>query len=129
VVVVVEGLWAAEERSAATIVRREEVVSLPPMLRLLARESLEGVALEDVVSVAPHEGCVAGSSSFRSPFPSVSVTASSPPERSPLEPVSKYGRRKRKWRTDNAKWAGQRRAVRKLSPPKPTPIPKRLDEK
>lgn len=50
-----------------------------------------------------------------------------PPERSPLEPVSSYSRRMKKWRMDNAKWEGQKRAVASLDQKK-TPIsPKSSD--
>jgi len=47
--------------------------------------------------------------------------SASPPERSPLEPALAYSLRVKKWRRDNAKYEGQRRAVRDLDKKK-TPI-------
>lgn len=46
--------------------------------------------------------------------PSSSSSTPPMPERSPLEPLSSYHSRLRKWRKDNAKWEGQRQAVRTL---------------
>jgi hypothetical protein len=43
--------------------------------------------------------------------PEVSSTA---PERSPLEPLSSFSRRSKKQRLDNARWEGQKRALRLL---------------
>lgn len=58
------------------------------------------------------------------PYPALSKTAPAPPERSPLEPASEYGKRLKRWRTDNAKWAGQRRAVQELEvSPKQVKVP------
>lgn len=48
------------------------------------------------------------------PFPSLSHTTPEMPERSPLEPRGQFGKRRKKFRADNAKWAGQRRAIEKL---------------
>lgn len=50
------------------------------------------------------------------------------PERSPLEPSRSYGRRTKKWRIDNAKWEGQKRAILRLDK-KMTPVPPALDPK
>lgn len=46
-------------------------------------------------------------------YPSLDRTAT-PPERSPLEPALAYSLRLKKWRRDNAKFEGQRRAVQSL---------------
>jgi hypothetical protein len=49
------------------------------------------------------------------------ISAPPYPERSPLEPSRSFDLRVKKWRRDNAKWEGQRRAVRDLDK-KTTPI-------
>lgn len=59
----------------------------------------------------------------RRPYPSLHTSAPGPPERSPLEPLGNYLRRKRRWRRNNAKWAGQVRALKNLEK-KTTPIPR-----
>ena len=60
----------------------------------------------------------------RDPYPSLSVTTPSFPEKSPLEPPSKHQRRLKKFRKDNAKWAGQKRAIERLDvKPKKIEIP------
>jgi hypothetical protein len=48
------------------------------------------------------------------PYPSLSVTTASLESQSPLEPGSNVGRRRKKWKFDNAKWAGQKRAIERL---------------
>lgn len=48
------------------------------------------------------------------PYPSISVTAPAPPEKSELEGTRAYGKQVRRWREDNAKWRGQRKAVEQL---------------
>lgn len=55
-------------------------------------------------------------------------SAPSLPERSPLEPDSAFSRRLRKDRVDNAKWEGQRRAIRLLDK-KSITIPQTPDPK
>jgi hypothetical protein len=62
------------------------------------------------------------------PRPTLSSTAPAPPEKSPLEPEGEYQRRLTKWRKDNAKWLGQRRAARKLGKPPSIRIPQPLVE-
>lgn len=59
------------------------------------------------------------------PYPQRDVSAPATPERSPMEPVRAFGRRSLKDRFDNAKWAGQRRALESLDPPpaRQTPRP------
>src|SRR5512140_73261 len=51
------------------------------------------------------------------PTPGLSLSARGAPERSPLEPEEAYARRLAKWRQDNAKTTGQRRALERLDPP------------
>jgi hypothetical protein len=58
------------------------------------------------------------------PFPALSLSAPAAPEQSPLEPSGDYARRLAKWRADNAKTAGQRRALQSLEPPPQTAIPR-----
>lgn len=61
------------------------------------------------------------------PYPSMSPSAPAIPERSPLEPLGDYEKRLKKWRSDNAKWAGQLRAIRKLEEnPRKVQIPQIL---
>jgi hypothetical protein len=58
------------------------------------------------------------------PYPSIGVSAPAPPERSPLEPGSSHKRRSDKWRADESKWKGQRRAIEQLElHPKNVKIP------
>ena len=56
------------------------------------------------------------------------TSSPAPPERSPLEPLSAYGKRLRKSDTDNAKWEGQKRALRLLEKKK-TQVPESPDPK
>jgi len=54
------------------------------------------------------------------------ISGHPPPERSPLEPGLSYDRRVKKWRRDNAKWEGQKKAIQSLDK-KATRIPPDLN--
>ena len=60
-----------------------------------------------------------------SSFPSTEPSAYPYPDRSALEPPSSYSRRSKKWRIDNARWEGQKRALENLDK-KQTRIPQPL---
>jgi hypothetical protein len=66
---------------------------------------------------------VARTRKYRSPYPGLHTSAPGFPERSALEPLPAYLRRRRKHRRDHAKWAGQVRALKNLEK-KSTSIPK-----
>jgi hypothetical protein len=58
---------------------------------------------------------------------SIDTSAPAPPEQSPLEPGSVYSRRRKRWRSDNAKYRGQLRAVEKLEVnPKQVKVPEAM---
>jgi len=60
-------------------------------------------------------------------FPGLDESAPAMPSPSALEPGANVGRRRKKWRADNARRAGQRRAIEMLElHPKRVQIPESL---
>lgn len=64
---------------------------------------------------------------MRDPYPGLDESTPAMPEASPLEPGTNVGRRRKKWRADNARRQGQMRALEQLSQ-KRTPIPEPLSQ-